>query len=183
MPSDATSAIWAAFIGAAASVGGLAHALVRDGRSGQVARQRNEYASALAAALKYLEFPYVIRRRRHDIPEEERVRISTEVQAVQQELAYYTAWLQIGPLRISSAYIDVVDEAREVAGKAMHEAWLSDPAESDEAMNTAALNLNRFRSLQDEYLREVSDHLAWTPSTIRRLRWKLRGGRRTARSD
>lgn len=57
------------------------------------ARRRSTFADAYAAVVAYAEFPYVVRRRRASAPEDERIRISTELRSVQERIAHHCAWL------------------------------------------------------------------------------------------
>ena len=57
------------------------------GKRARLTRSREICSKAYATIQEYKEFPYVIRRRRKDAPEEERLRISSELRRVQAELA------------------------------------------------------------------------------------------------
>jgi len=58
----------------------------RKSREEERARVRDTFAAAFAAYTAYREFPYAIRRRRADIPEEERVRLSESLRTIQERL-------------------------------------------------------------------------------------------------
>src|SRR5262252_7527444 len=58
----------------------------------RVNRRREMFSKAFAAAVAYEEFPYVVRRQRTSVPEDERIRISTELRKVQEDISYYSAW-------------------------------------------------------------------------------------------
>lgn len=83
----------------------------------RVNRRREMFSKAFAAAVAYEEFPYVVRRRRISAPEDERVRISTELRKVQEDISYYSAWLFTESWRISEAYETLILQLREMAGR------------------------------------------------------------------
>jgi hypothetical protein len=60
------------------------------------------FSKAFAAAVAYEEFPYVVRRRA-SAPEDERIRISTELRKVREDISYYSAWLFTESRAISEA--------------------------------------------------------------------------------
>jgi hypothetical protein len=64
----------------------------RKSREEERARIRNALAEAFQAYASYKEFPYAVRRRRHDQPAEERIRLSEALREVQARLTYFEAW-------------------------------------------------------------------------------------------
>jgi hypothetical protein len=135
----------------------------------RVNRRREMFAKAFAAAVAYEEFPYVVRRRRISAPEDERIRISTELRKVQEDISYYSAWLFTESRPISEAYETLILRRREIAGKEIHEAWNQSPIGSDAEMNIAGLGLGRLKPFKQAYLHEVADHLSPVPRWLRRL--------------
>lgn len=99
------------------------------------ARVRTVFAEAFEAVAAYKEFPYAIRRRRADVPAEERVRLSDGLREVQTRLTYYTAWTSAESETVGKAYADLVGELRRLAGGACREAWLAEPITRDSEMN------------------------------------------------
>lgn len=135
----------------------------------RLTRSRDVFAKAYAAVQEYKEFPYVIRRRRKDAPEEERVRISSELREVQADLAFYSAWIITESRHVHHSYSELLEQVRRVAGTAMHEAWLEPATETDSGMNMRKLDLSVLAPLEAAYLEEVADHLALRPRWVRRL--------------
>jgi len=171
-------AVMAAIVGGAISLLALAlNAVVSNWRE-RTSRQRQEFSKAFAACVAYEEFAYVVRRRRSNTPQDERVRISSELSVVQGELAYYSAWLATESISISKAYEALVAKLREIAGAKIREAWLTPPIDSDSGMNMPDLGLSELRLLKEAYLQEVIYHLSVIPRPIRALAeslgWKLR---------
>ena len=166
-----SSAVIAAAIGGAVSLMALAlNAIISNWRD-RVARQREEFSKAFAACVAYEEFPYIVRRRRGDMPQDERVRISSELSIIQRELAYHSAWLATESKNVSKAYEDLVSKLREIAGAKIREAWGTPPIDSDNDMNMPDLGLSELGPLKETYLLEVTRHL----SGIRRpFRWLFR---------
>jgi len=167
--SGLSSAVTAAAIGGAVSLFALALNAIIGGWRERVVRQRQEFSKAFAACLAYEEFAYVVRRRRSNAPQEERIRISSELSIVQRELAYYSAWLATESKDVSKAYENLVAKLRETAGAKIREAWLTPPIESDKDMNIPDLGLGTLKPLKEAYLLEVAYHLSLVPKPVRRL--------------
>jgi hypothetical protein len=168
------SAVTVATIGGAISLLALAINAFISGRRDRLGRQRQEFSKAFSACVAYEEFPYVVRRRRNDAPQSERIRISSDLSMIQRELAYYSAWLATESRDVSKAYEALVAKLREVAGVKIREAWLTAPIDSDNDMNMPDLGLSVLKPLKEAYLLEVNLHLSLIPRPIHRL-FKLRG--------
>lgn len=146
----------------------------RTGERERVTRNREVFSKAYAAIQEYKEFPYVIRRRRSSTPEEERLRISSELRKVQSDLAFYCAWLRTESHHVNNSYAELVQESRRVAGAAIREAWLRPGCQKDSEMNVQGLDLSSLASYEAAYLSEVVDHLSFWPRWLRqpwRKRW------------
>ncbi len=164
-----SSTITAAAIGGAASLLVLALNAVIGSWRDRIARQRQEFSKAFAACIACEEFPYVVRRRKSNAPQDERIRISSELSLIQRELAYYSAWLAMESSQVSNAYESLVTGLREIAGTKIREAWLVPPIESDSDMNMPDLGLSALKPLKETYLLEVARHLSGLPKPIRWL--------------
>lgn len=148
-------------------------------RSGEAKNRRREtFAKAYAACQAYREFPYVVRRRGRNDPEAERLRISTELRAVQQDLAFYLGWMATESKPVAEAYQQLVAVLREVAGGEIRAAWQSAPPEADEQMNIA-MDLSEMRGAEDTYLAAVTRHLSFM--RWRAAWWALRHSRLDAK--
>lgn len=105
-------------------------------------RRRELHARGLAAAIAYAEMPFAIRRRQHE-PEHrsaERVRLTTRFSEIQAEIAVCQALIgSEADARIATAYGELVDVTRRVAGAAAREAWEGDAIELDPDVNMPAL--------------------------------------------
>lgn len=123
-------------------------------------RMRNTCAEAFEAVAAYKEFPYAIRRRRHDTPEAERVRLSEELRHIQARLSYYTAWMRSEDAKLAAAFDDLVANLRRIAGRACHDAWLAPPASADSDMNFPAgvIDLCGLAQYEDAYIAAVKIH-------------------------
>jgi hypothetical protein len=132
-------------------------------------RRREMFSKAFAAAVAYEEFPYVVRRRRTSTPEDERIRISTELRKVQEDISYFSAWLFTESRPISKAYETLILKLREIVGKEIHNAWKQPPVGSDAEMNISGLGLGGLKPFKQAYLHEVADHLSPVPRWLRRL--------------
>ena len=140
-----------------------------NGERERLSRSREAFAKAYAAVQEYKEFPFVIMRRRSDVPEEERVRISSELCRVQAALAFYSAWLMTESRHVNRSFEELLGQVRRVAGKAMHEAWLQPAPEDDSNMNLPKLDMSSLASYESAYLQEVVDYLSLWPRGLRRL--------------
>lgn len=132
------------------------------GQREQRDRRREVYALAFAAVMAYVEFPYVVRRRRAgsaEVAADERLRISEELRKVQEQLAYYSAWMATESPKVAAAYNHLVLETRRIAGCQIHEAWNTGPITSDDGMNMPDLGLGELGSAKDVYLAEVAHYL------------------------
>jgi hypothetical protein len=128
-------------------------------------RRRELYAQAFAAVVAYREFPYVIRRRRHEEAHrsEERVRISESLRDVQRDLAFYEAMLENEPSqKAAEAYTAVVAETRRVAGGYMQEEWQREPITIDPEMHMGnAFDYSCIKDTDAAYLAAAKKAVAW----------------------
>lgn len=130
-------------------------------------RRRTSYAKAFEAYVAYREFPFVVRRRAADKLAEERERIARELRDVQERLGYYRAWIHTESRHCGLAFDRLVNKVRVSDGKLIHEGWLEPPVSADEQMNIK-LPLAALGAEEDEFLHEVSMHLALRPRWMRR---------------
>lgn len=132
------------------------------------ARVRTTLAEAFAAYTEYKEFPYAIRRRRHDEPETERARLSEALRVIQARLSYYQAWTAAEAPTVGARYAELLTDLRRIAGTAMHDAWLAEPVTTDGAMNISpgVVDLSALQPRENAYTTAVQDHLrdltTWT---------------------
>ncbi|MCK9923349.1 hypothetical protein MXD61_15965 [Frankia sp. AgPm24] len=124
-------------------------------------RLRTAFAEAFAAYAAYKEFPYAIRRRRADAAPDERVRLSEALREIQARLAYHIAWTTAESETVGAAYADLVQQAREIAGTAMKDAWRAPAATSDTDMviPTTIINLRSLTSFEESFMKAVGAHL------------------------
>lgn len=124
-------------------------------------RLRNSFAEAFAAYSAYKEFPYAIRRRRADVPAEERIRLSETLREIQASLAYHLAWTAAESETVGQAYTNLIHQVRGTAGAAMHEAWKGPPTNSDNTMNIppSIINLSSLAPHEAAYMDAVRLHL------------------------
>lgn len=152
-----TGAVVAAAVGAVVNIALARRKSLEEER----ARVRSTFAEAFQAVAEYKEFPYAIRRRRGDQPEEERVRLSEGLREVQARLSYYLVWTKAESDGAGRAYETLVTKLREVAGSACHDAWLAPPASSDRDMNFAAgvVDLSALKPYEEEFVVAARAHL------------------------
>lgn len=145
------------------------------------ARLRSAFAEAFELVLRYKEMPYAIRRRRHDEPGAERVRLSDQMREIQAKLAYFELWIAGESAAVGGAYSNLVANLRLVAGQACKDAWIAGPAERDELMNIGpdVIDLSDLQPYEQEYVQAVQQHLD-DFMKFHRLFWPLRRPRTQA---
>ena len=169
----ALTIVTAVLAGAGTALLGLLYNSIQERRD----RHREHFSRALQTVTQYEEFPFVVRRRRASDAEEERIRIATELQAVQADLTYHRAWLMTESGQVGAAYEELLRELRSKAGSEIHKAWLAAPPTDDAGMNIPGVGekLALLEPLKDTYLTEVGDHLSLWPRWMRRgVRWARR---------
>jgi hypothetical protein len=124
-------------------------------------RLRTTFAEAFETAMRYKEMPYAIRRRRDDEAGAERVRLSDELRRVQERLSYFSVWIAGESTDVGKSFEALVDALRRVAGSACHDAWMSEPAQTDEAMNIGRdeVDLTELRVYEDDFMAAARRHL------------------------
>jgi gas vesicle protein len=160
-----TGAVIAAVVGAVVNVALARRKSIEEER----ARVRTTFAEAFQTVAEYKEFPYAIRRRRHDQPEAERVRLSEALREVQTKLSYYLMWTKAESDEVGQAYETLVRELRKSAGKACREAWLAPPAREDKDMNfgrPGVIDLSGLKPYEEAFISASTRHL----KEMRRLR-------------
>lgn len=141
-----------------------------NGYKARTARKREQFAEALSTVLEYWEFPYVVRRRRHDQPEAERVRISEAMRDVQRRLAFHQAWIRTESQTVSKVFDELVVQTRTVIGGQIRQAWESPPITSDPQMNISDVTFDGLTNIQDRYLAAVDAELSLWPIAARESR-------------
>lgn len=165
---------------AAAITGAIAVAtLLINGRRTRVDRQRVLFGEVLGDLTTYREFVYIVRRRRHDEPEAERIRISIELSAVQAKLNKHAAVLKVEAPRVAAAYEDLLRISRRIAGGAIRDGWNTEPITEDARIHVD-VDLTPIDAHEHTYLVEVGDHLSATPAVLRRS-WRSATSTRAAR--
>ncbi|WP_051944371.1 hypothetical protein [Streptacidiphilus rugosus] len=133
----------------------------RKSREEECDRLRTAFAEAFATYSAYKEMPYAIRRRRADQPAEERTRLSETLREIQARLAYHQAWILLESSTAGTAYQDLVNQLRAIAGAAMSSAWADPPLDNDPGMNIppSVIDLSGLRDNENTYLEAVRGHL------------------------
>lgn len=179
-PSDPAfvTLVWSAIISGsvvAAVIGALASTYLarRKSREEQLARVRVMLAEAFQTVAEYKEFPYAIRRRRHDAASEERVRLSEEMTKVQSKLTFYLEWTRIENQAVGAAYGDLVHNLRLVAGTACNEAWRCPAIETDKQMNIPREQVDLTKLIPFEY-KYTDTAQAYVKDYMRWSKWRMR---------
>ncbi len=107
------------------ALAGVAATLLINGARDERRRHREIHARALEAIARYYEMPFLIRRRRHDEPSAERVRLTERFAAVQAELVSCEALMRADTDRtfVGRAYATLIRTIRTHAGTQASSAW------------------------------------------------------------
>lgn len=129
------------------------------GRREATSRRRELFAEAFGAYTAYREFPFVVRRRRADAPEDERIRISVELRRVQERLSFFLAWTLLEDRAVGEAFATLVEDLRRVAGGEIRRAWMTEPATQDEDMNIADIDLTALGGAEKNFLTVLTERI------------------------
>lgn len=177
--TTATGPWWVAPATIAALIAGVVAvvSLLVNGRRARMDRQRQLFGAAFGDITSYCEFPYIVRRRRHDTPEEERVRISTELSEIQRRLNHNKAVLLVEAPRVARAYAALVETTRQIAGRAIRDGWDLSPITVDNNIHVVDVDLTPITPAEQRYLTAVADHLSvapwWTRAAVRWLKMSV----------
>ncbi len=163
-------AIIAALVTAAVAIA----TLIVNGRRGRSDRHRTLFADAFGDIAAYQEYVYIVRRRRHDEPEAEQVRISTELSDVQRRLNRHRAVLQVEAPRVTRSFTALLATTRQIAGAAIRDGWNTAPITADAEIHVD-VDLSGITASEATFLMAAADHLALAP-------WWLRAAGRTLRA-
>lgn len=127
------------------------------------ARRRALYAEALRPLNEYREYPYAVRRRRHDAPSEERARLQSALQAVQERITHHEDLLRLERRgHLYASYCALVRQTRIIAGRAISEQWNSDPVRDDAGMNFGKpFDYSEIDPYKDKFIEAVEADLKW----------------------
>jgi len=91
--------------------------------------------------------------------EVERIRLSEILRTIQQQLAFYAAWIESESPDVAASYRALVQATRRLAGSQMHAAWEAAALHTDAEMNIAGIDYSGLADLETAYLASVRDHL------------------------
>lgn len=95
--------------------------------SDATARRRDAYAAAVATLVAWIEFPYRIRRRTSDSPDE-LARLAGLGHDLQERLSCHTTWIGSESQRMGLRYGETLAAISRLTSDANTEAWRSAPA-------------------------------------------------------
>ena len=130
-------------------------------RAARIDRKRTLFADALADVLRWVEFPYRIRRRSPS--DEDRHEIVLAMHELQTRLTHHGSWLRLEDQRVADAFDELLSSAKERAADHMRAAWQADPITDDAGMNVEAIFPVSLSAEVDAYVAAVRRTLAfWT---------------------
>jgi len=170
MAADSITNSWlnATLVAAYLALLGTLLTIAVNGYIARKSRRRDQFAEALAVVVEYWEFPYVVRRRRHDEPAAERVRISEELRDVQRRLAFHQAWIRTESRHVASIYDELVVATRTIIGGQIRDAWAGSAITEDSEMNISNVSFDGLTEIQKRFLEVVVEELSLWPMWLRR---------------
>jgi hypothetical protein len=144
---------------AAIALFGVLVTLIINGYRANRERRRELFAGGWAAVQSYKEMAFAVRRRSSTDPAGERVRISEALREIQHDLSFHEAMIGRDPANgVASAYLELVQKTREVAGGIIKRSWDKPPIDADAEMHAPeiAADLQTLRPFEDAYLDRVA---------------------------
>ena len=138
-------------------------------------RQRQEYAKALQTAVRWVELPYRIHRRK-DNDQETKAALASVIHELQEDFGFYDAWLSVEAPRVAEKYGPLRQKVKSQTEPHIQAAWNEAPA-PDTTMNIGPRYQVDFAAEQAEFIKAVRLHLAWFGV----FEWFLRRGQWIAR--
>lgn len=160
--SSLDSALIAAIVAAFVSLAGYWQA----GRLNRQDRQRQLFAEAYSAVRSYREFPYIIRRR---LESDDEAKITGRLSDCQIEMDKYSGLLLVESATVGSAYAELVDETRRIAGAEISVAWDEPARTPGEPPHVRSVDLEPLATPDSAFLTAVQDHLSVVPVRLRKL--------------
>jgi hypothetical protein len=96
-------------------------------------RRREQYADAVRVLVRWAEYPYRIRRRTSDEPDELR-RLAELGHDLQEQLQCHNTWIQAENHHVGLTYANAIATIKARTGNAAAEAWQAQPATTGPAM-------------------------------------------------
>ena len=96
-------------------------------------RRREAYAAAVKTLVAWLEYPYRIRRRTSDTPEE-LARLAGLGHDLQEDLRCHQTWIASESARVAAEYRDALNTISVLVAPACVEAWRTPPVTTAEGM-------------------------------------------------
>lgn len=104
------------------------------GRWADAANTRREhYADAVRILVRWSEYPYRIRRRTSNAPEE-LARLAEIGHELQEQLQCHRTWVRAESARVGTLYERAIATLKERAGSSIAEAWIAEPVASGAGM-------------------------------------------------
>jgi hypothetical protein len=123
-------------------------------------RQRQEYAKALEAVVKWTEMRFRIRRRLRD-DADTKLKLAGQLHDLHEELAFHHAWLSVEAPHVARAYEAMCDKVRAQTRDHFIDAWDAKVSESD-SKNLGGIDYPvEYADEEEAYLSEVRVHLHW----------------------
>ncbi|MFZ0128516.1 MAG: hypothetical protein WAL77_03735 [Candidatus Dormiibacterota bacterium] len=156
-PSSDSAWSWTAapILIAAISLVGIALAAALSRWGDATNRRRTSYASAVETMVAWVEFPYRIRRRTSDAPEE-LARLADIGHGLQERLSCHAVWIGAECLALGEHYQQALVSIGQLVGAACNEAWRTPPIGSAADMVIGEWGPGReCRSIINEFQRAV----------------------------
>lgn len=144
--------------GGAVTAAALSFALSR--WNDRTTRRREGYAAATRQLVAFLEYPYRIRRRTSDSPEE-LTRLANLGHDIQEALQYYETWIAAENRWVGGVFREVRSALSSEVGPCCNEAWATKPVSSGAEMTLAGWGPNGASDHVRRFERAVACRFGW----------------------
>lgn len=149
-----------AALGLVATLAAAAISLIGSRLSEATARRREGYANAVRTLVRYAEFPYRIRRRTSDDPEELR-RLVDLGHEIQEALCYEQMWVAADKRWVGEILREVRASVANAVSPAAAEAWGSSPVVQAAGMNLGGWGPEGARGSIERFQRAAGCRFGW----------------------
>lgn len=159
-------------LGLVATLAAAAISLAGSRLSEAAARRREGYSNTVRTLVRYAEFPYRIRRRTSDDPEELRRLVDLGHQ-IQESLCYDQMWVTADKRWVGEVLRDVRASVAAIAGPVAAEAWDLPPVVAPAGMNLSGWGPNGASDAIERFQVAASCRFGWRRAASL-LRWRPR---------
>lgn len=155
-----TVPLWATILVGVAGAGAALLVALAGRISEERNRRRDLYAEAVKTLIAWTEYPFQVRRRTSDEPDELR-RLVDRGHDLQEGLAYHETWLAADKAFLGDLYGDVVARVKERTHDPIADAWTGPPRDSPTKMNLGDWWTPDFTEELDTLRGAIANRFGW----------------------